>query len=238
MVAKYIYIYHYTFCIFFVLPDSFSVVWHVSNKQRMNITIKKRVGVFFYFIFYQSEASFLFWVKKAELKPSHSSAFFHLHAMFARKFVSFRKSFTQVYYLHIIIIIKFRDSSIFNVSVQRDSPTTICRYWGCRLLSWSVGTFSLRLGRNVERLTSLRICTPRSFFSLSGSLPCPYLVIKTTCCSVSMETVESCFTNECFPGRSSRERSGEELSVGYGNCFVSQTFCRSLFWYPAYILNI
>lgn len=50
MMAKKLII-HYAFLV--VLPASFSVVWHVSNKQIIDITIRKRVDVFI--IMYLSE---------------------------------------------------------------------------------------------------------------------------------------------------------------------------------------
>lgn len=159
---------------------------------------------------YQSEASLLFWVKKGQnLKPPiQAHSFIYMQCLRG-------KSFRQRINIHPSLscahdpFTEFRDPFLSKVSVQRDPPASICRYRGCRLLSRSVGTFSLRLGRNVKRLMSLRICTPRSFFSLVVLLPCPYLVMKMTCCSVTIETVESCFTNEAFPGRSSSERSGD-----------------------------
>lgn len=123
---------------------------------------------------YQSEASLLFWVKKGQnLKPPiQAHSFIYMQCLRG-------KSFRQRINIHPSLscahdpFTEFRDPFFSKVSVQRDPPASICRYRGCRLLSRSVGTFSLRLGRNVKRLTSLRICTPRSFFFSRGSTSVP-----------------------------------------------------------------
>ncbi len=134
---------HYAF--FFVLPASFSMVWHVYNKQRVNIKIRKCVNLFIY-LFNKREAE-----KGRIVKPLLEFLSFACTKMNA----SFRLKISI--HPRLLSFHEFRDPSISKVSVKRHSPTTEAVV--------TVGTFSLRLGRNVKRLTSLRICTYAFFLS-------------------------------------------------------------------------
>lgn len=85
----------------------------------------------------------------------------------------------------------------------------------------TVGTFSLRLGRNVKRLTSLRMCT-HAFSFLSVLLPWPYMAIKSTCCSAFYGNSRVVFQQWKFSRKIwQKEREREERTLG----MLRELFC-------------
>ncbi len=136
---------HYAF--FFVLPASFSMVWHVYNKQRVNIKIRKCVNLFIY-LFNKREAE-----KGRIVKPLLEFLSFACTKMNA----SFRLKISI--HPRLLSFHEFRDPSISKVSVKRHSPTRC----------WNV----LSTPRTQRKASDVTAHLHVRILFLSVLLPCP-----------------------------------------------------------------